>query len=87
VSGHDGSVHQQPWPGWDPQLAREQVVQIAVQVDGRLREVIELPLEINEEEVKLTAMSLDRIQPFLTGLEVVRTIYVPGKVFNILTRK
>ena len=42
LTGHTGSVHQQTWPAWDAELARDEMVQIPIQVNGKLREVIEV---------------------------------------------
>ncbi|MGW8251263.1 MAG: class I tRNA ligase family protein, partial [Anaerolineales bacterium] len=87
LTGHQGSVHRQPWSTWDAELAREQVVEIAVQVNGRLRDVLQVPAEVGKAQVEYSALSLDRVQSHIAGKKVVRTIYVPGKVINIITSK
>jgi leucyl-tRNA synthetase len=86
-TGHKGSVHQQPWPEWDPRLAREQMLQVAVQVDGRLREVIEVQAGASEEQVRALALEQPKVQQHMQGREVERVFYVPGKILNIVTRQ
>jgi leucyl-tRNA synthetase len=86
LTGHTGSVHQQAWPAWDVELARDEMVQIPIQVNGKLREVIEVPSDATGEEVKQAALDQPRVQQHLEGRQAVRAIYVPGKVLNLLTR-
>jgi len=84
-SGHAGSVHKQTWPDWNEELARDELIQIPVQVDGRVREVIEVALDAGQDEVKELALSLERIRLHLQGRVVAQVILVPGKVVNIVT--
>ncbi len=84
-TGHTGSVHQQTWPTWNGELAHDEVIQIPVQVDGRLREVIEVAVDAGQDEVKELALSLERIRQHLQGRGVAQVILVPGKVVNIVT--
>jgi leucyl-tRNA synthetase len=84
-TGHAGSVHKQTWPAWNEELARDQLIQIPVQVDGRVREVIEVAIDAGQDEVKELALSLERIRLHLQGRVVTQVILVPGKVVNIVT--
>lgn len=86
-TGHIGSVHTQPWPVWDPDLARDETVQIPVQIDGRLREVIEVARDAGEEDLRQAALAQPKVQQHLAGRELARWIIVPGKVINLMTRK
>ncbi len=85
-TGHAGSVHQQPWPAWDEALAQDELVQIAVQVNGKLRDVMEVNASDGEPAVTQKALALPRLQTHLGASLVERIIYVPGKIVNILTR-
>jgi leucyl-tRNA synthetase len=84
LTGHDGSVHQQSWPIWNADLAREVLLQIPVQINGRLREVIDVPSDASPEEVEQAALAQPRVQQHLAGHRVVRSIYVSGKVLNMV---
>jgi leucyl-tRNA synthetase len=85
-TGHEYSVHQQPWPAADPELVHRETVQIPVQVNGRVRERIEVPVEASEAEVRVLAEAQPRIAEQLAGQEVARVVYVPGRLLNIVLR-
>ena len=87
LTGHSGSVHQQPWPQFDPLLAKEESVQVAVQVDGKLRDVIEISVNMPENEVKEIALNRPKVQSFISGKQVLKVIVIPGKIVSIVTRK
>jgi len=80
------SIHQQPWPRWDPTLAAEQTITLVVQVDGRVRARIEAPAEIDEEAARRIALENPQVQGHLDGRQVRRVIYVPGRLVNVVTR-
>jgi leucyl-tRNA synthetase len=84
LTGHAGSVHRQTWPAWDIELVRDELVQIPIQVNGKLREVIEVPTGITPDDLRQAALELPRVQQHLEGRQVVKMIYVPGKVLNLL---
>jgi leucyl-tRNA synthetase len=84
--GHTGSVHAQSWLEWDAELARWNTVEVAVQINGRLRQVISVSIEAERSEVEQEAQSQAKVQQHLEGAEVVRSVYVPGKILNLITR-
>ncbi|HEX9616346.1 MAG TPA: leucine--tRNA ligase [Anaerolineales bacterium] len=85
--GHPGSVHLQTWPAWDAALAQEDILQIAVQVDGKVRAVFGIDSDVGEEQVKEQALAHPKVQQHLAGREVVQAIYVPRKVLSFVTRQ
>ena len=87
LSGHTDSIHQQPWPQWDQELLGEIHATIAIQVNGRLRDTIEVAADATKEEVQGQALASTRIQQFLQNKTISGIYYVPGKVFNIVTGK
>ncbi|MCZ6873433.1 MAG: leucine--tRNA ligase, partial [bacterium] len=84
--GHEYSVHQQSWPDWDRALAADEVVTLVVQVNGRVRDKIEVSAEITEDEATNVAMESQRVQPHIEGKDIAKVIYVPGKLVNIVAR-
>jgi leucyl-tRNA synthetase len=86
LTGHSGSVHQQSWPTYDPDLAADDIAQIPVTVDGKVREVISVPVDAEEIEVREQAFAQARVQQFLAGRDVTKVIFIPGKILNIVTR-
>jgi leucyl-tRNA synthetase len=79
------SVHQQSWPTWDEALAKEEVVEIAVQVNGKVRDKIEIPIDIDAEAAKAQALAAEGVQRYIDGKTPVKVIYVPGRLVNIVT--
>ena len=84
--GQPYSVHQQGWPAWDEELAKEDTVEIAVQINGKVRDKIEVPIEIAEEAAKAQALETEGAQRFMAGKSPVKVIYVPGRLVNIVVR-
>ncbi len=85
-AGHDYSVHNQSWPAWDEELAREEEITLVVQVNGKLRDRITVPVSISETEARQLALESQKIKPFLGDKEPARIIYVPGKLINIVVK-
>ncbi len=82
--GQPYSVHQQPWPTWDEALAKEEVVEIAVQVNGKVRDKIEVPIEIEAEAAKAQALAAEGVQRYVGDKSPAKVIYVPGRLVNIV---
>ena len=74
------------WPEADAALMQEDVVTIVVQVNGKLRGHIEVPNPPAEEVVLSAVRGNDRIQQWVAGKQIVKTIYVPGKLVNVVVR-
>ncbi len=84
LTGHHGSVHQQPWPSWDNRLAMDDRVEIAVQVNGRVREIISLPLDASQDEALNLAQAQSKVASYLEGHSIQKIVYIPGKILNIV---
>ena len=84
--GHTYSVHEQAWPVADPALVRRETVEIPVQVDGRVRERLEVGAEASEAEVRAAAEAMPRIAELMAGRTVARVVYVAGRMINIVLR-
>lgn len=78
------SIHQQAWPQWDPEIAREDVITLVVQVNGKVRERIEVPSDISEAAATAAALASERVQKWLDGKAVRKVIYAPGRLVNIV---
>jgi leucyl-tRNA synthetase len=84
--GGSYSIHQQPWPAYDPALLRTETVTLVVQVDGRVRDRIEAPAAAAEEEVTQLAQAAPNVARHLAGRAMRQVVYVPGRLLNIVTR-
>ncbi len=83
----DWSVHQQSWPKSDKKYLEEEEFKIAVQVDGKVRDVLLTQKDIlsNKEVVEKMARESQKTRKFLEGKSVKKIVYIPGKVFNFVT--
>jgi leucyl-tRNA synthetase len=85
-TGHDYSIHNQSWPQWDEELAKDEEITLVIQVNGKLRDRITVPVSITEAEAKKLALESQRVKAYLEGKELLKTIYVPGRLVNIVVR-
>ena len=85
-TGRAYSVHRQAWPDWDPDLAADEVVTLVVQVNGRVRDKIEVSADVTEDRARQLALSSRRVQAHVEGKEIARLVYVPGRLVNVVVR-
>ncbi len=83
-TGHPYSIHNQPWPEYDEELAREEEITLVIQVDGKLRDKVLVPASITEVEAKELALGRERVKAYIDGKQLTRVIYVPKRVVNIV---
>ena len=83
--GQPYSVHQQDWPAVDPSLTARETVELVVQVNGRLRDRLQVSPDADEAEVRALADASERVAAALGGNEPRRVIYVPGRLINLVT--
>ncbi len=79
------SIHQQPWPVYDPEQVRTATITIVVQVDGRVRDRIEVASDAAEDEVKEAAQAAPNVARYLEDRSIRQIIYVPARLVNIVT--
>ncbi len=82
--GHE-RLWEAPWPVADPALLEVDTVEVVVQVDGKIRDRLQVPPDLGEDELVSLARSSDRVRAYLDGGEVARTVVVPGKLVNFVT--
>jgi leucyl-tRNA synthetase len=83
--GHE-RLWEEPWPEADPSLLERETFELVVQVDGRVRDRIEVSSDLPEEELIERAKASPRVQSYLDGGEIRQTIVVPRKLVNIVTK-
>ncbi len=78
------SVHQQPWPAYDPALTADETVTLIVQVNGKVRDRITVPAGIPDDEARRLALVSPRVQAGLAGRPPKQVIVVPGRLVNVV---
>lgn len=84
VLGHDGSIHHQPWPTFDPTLTQMAEVEMVIQVNGKVRDRMQIAADEGEDEVYAAALQRPTIQSFINGATIRQVIIVPNKLVNIV---
>jgi leucyl-tRNA synthetase len=82
--GNNTSIHKEKWPKADPKKLISEKATLAIQVNGKTRFTIEVGVDESEENVKKRVYGLDEIQKWIHGKQIVREVFVPGKIFNIV---
>ena len=77
---------QMPWPTWDESKTVDSHVEMAVQVNGKLKGTVTVAMDSDEETVKAAALALDKVQKATGGMTVVKTILVKNKLINLIVK-
>src|SRR3954468_22514835 len=84
--GEQGSLLRASWPQYDPALAKEEEIEIPVQVNGKLRGRVTVPADADESFVIECALADEKVKAAIAGKQVVKKIYVPGKMANLVVK-
>lgn len=84
ILGHDVSVHQQNWPKYNPALAQEERTTIVVQVNGRVRDRLEIEVGASQSELSEIAVSSPIVQRYINGQQIRNIVIVPDRLVNIV---
>ena len=84
--GEERSVHAAGWPKYDPELIKDELIDIIVQVNGKLRANLVLPVEATEADLTEAAKANEHVATYLAEGEVVKTIVVPRKLVNFVVK-
>ena len=84
--GEKGNLLKAPWPKYDAELAKEQEIEIPVQVNGKLRSRVTVPADADEAFVLERALADEKVKAAIAGKQIVKKIYVPGKMVNLVVK-
>src|ERR1700691_3712991 len=85
-TGGPGVLLRQPWPAFDADLAREEELEVPVQVNGKLRAVVKLLPSASSEDMQQAALAEPKVQAAIAGKQLVKVVVVPGKLINIVVK-
>ncbi len=74
------------WPTWDEALCVDNVVTVPIQINGKVRSRLELPREVSEADAKSAVLGAEDVQKLIEGKEVVKFIFVPGRICNLIVK-
>jgi leucyl-tRNA synthetase len=85
-SGGSASIFRSTWPKYDREMIKDETINLVVQVNGKLRATWEVAADISEKEAWRMAQENENIRKWLEGKEIVKNIFVPGKLLNIVVK-
>ncbi len=81
-----GYIHEQKWPEWDESKLVLDEIEVPIQINGKLKAVVSVPAEASQDEIMEVAKSNELISAQLKGKEIVKVIFVKGRIFNIVAK-
>jgi len=84
--GGKGSIHQEKWCEYDENLAKTSSITLVVQINGKVRDKIEVEADLPQDELKEIALNSQKTKEFIDGKEIVKVIVVPKKLVNIVVK-
>jgi leucyl-tRNA synthetase len=84
--GHDNTIAYECWPTYDEAKCAEQSFEIVLQVNGKIRNRISVAADITAADALALAKADERVAPMLDGMQIVKELYVPGKLVNIVVK-
>ncbi|MCK4453929.1 leucine--tRNA ligase [Candidatus Parcubacteria bacterium] len=82
--GYKASIFKEKWPKYDPKLVKEEKIFLIIQINGRMRDKIEVETDISEEEAKKLTLEREKVKKWIKGKPVKKTIFVKEKLINIV---
>jgi leucyl-tRNA synthetase len=86
ILGHQNTLAYQAWPAYDEALIQEDMLEIPVQIKGRLRSKVQVAAGADADAIESAARADDRVAKLLAEQEVVKVVVVPGRLINFVTR-
>ena len=84
--GGEKSIHEEPWCEWDENLAKSSSITLVVQLNGKVKDKIEVDESLDQEEMKQVALNSEKVKALTAGKTIVKTIVVPKKLVNIVVK-
>jgi len=84
--GNKESIFLQPWPEYDKELIKDKNINLAIQVNGKLRDTMEAPADISEDEAKEKGLASEKIKKWIKDKKIAKIIFVKGKLINIVIK-
>jgi leucyl-tRNA synthetase len=86
INGY-GNILNEEWPKYDKELIKKDKIEIVIQVDGKVRDRLEMDVDSSEEKVKEVSQESERIKKWFQGKEVTRVLFIPNKLINFILKK
>jgi len=84
--GYEGSIHECDWPDYKEKALKKEEITIVIQINGKVRDRINVSPDISEEDLKEKAKKEEKVQEYIEGKEIIKEIVVPKKLINIVVK-
>ncbi len=84
--GFGAPLHHQPWPAWDERYLVADSIEIAIQINGKVRGKLMTPSNMTREEGLAQLPGKEEVQKLVAGRQIVKTVFVPGRLLNIVVK-
>jgi len=82
--GHERPICSEAWPKWDPAALESDTIELVIQINGKLRDRLEVPAGASKDEIEKAAMASEKVASHLSGKTVRKVMVVPKKLVNIV---
>ena len=82
--GHKNSILLEKWPQYDEGLTKEETVMLIIQINGKMRDKVEIPADLSQKEAEGLTLSQKKVKNLILGKEIKKIVFVPGKLINIV---
>ena len=86
ILGHNTSLTYEPWPSFDPLLAKDDIITMAVQINGKTRTTLDVEEDITKDDFLIQAKKHPKIIKYLDGKQIKKEIFIPGKICNLVVK-
>jgi len=86
VLGHERSVHSEQWPTWDDAALVSDEIELAVQVNGKVRAHLTIATDASEDSIKEAALALDNVKAYIEGKDLKKVVVVPGRLVSVVAK-
>ena len=84
--GHNDTIAFEQWPVYDEELCKEDTIEIVVQINGKVKAKLNIAVDADKDSVMEMAMSDEKVKESIDGKTIVKQIYVPNKLVNIVAK-
>ena len=84
--GHDNTIAYETWPTYDESKIQDETIELPIQINGKLRATIQIEKDLSKSEVEKNVHDNERVKSLLDGKEIVKEIYVPNRIYNIVIK-
>ena len=82
--GRKATLWEATWPKFDPDLAREEMIEIPIQINGKMRSRFWAPPDVSNQEMEALALKDEKVQAALVGKRLIKVVVIPGRLVNVV---